>query len=427
MLIFCLFILSIFNHINHVICDHDHGVTDGRSITASRDAISSDPSCSSDDGNFKCGDICTHKSYSCTCGNITFGYRNTQHQCCVPAGHQCTHNGYDNDGNAKYPVCHTGQACTGTCPPGNITSGQTEYGNFSCGFPEQYKDDCDYRGQHRCGDLCIDWRDNCECGNQVFSIVYGDQHCCVPPSTRAQCYKNEFGHAVCPYGTPLSRSQQCNGKCYAEYSQGANTSALSTRSRFRCDNGQCVRLRFMCRGYALCEDKSDLRACNPELTCVYKGRHVVSNVSTINSDLVKGHSFCTQSSTRNNGEYAYITREDEDNLDIVSNNAVSMDYSKLSYCNTSEGPGVICGSRCAPNFWWCKKTTANHCNNQNQSFTTKDPHLCRNSTFWNEVSCVQNDKSGAIVAHGKRCSGAMQHCYYPWYVNSNKHYEADFL
>ena len=31
------------------------------------------------------------------------------------------------------------------------------------------KDTCDYTKQHKCGDLCIDWRQNCECGNQVFN------------------------------------------------------------------------------------------------------------------------------------------------------------------------------------------------------------------------------------------------------------------
>ena len=86
----------------------------------------------------------------------------------------------------------------------------------------------------------------------------------------------------------------------------------------------------ICRGYARCDDKSDLRACNQELTCV-SFINVVSSVSTITSDLVDGHSFCIYSNSRNDGQYDAITREDEDNLDIVSTSAVSLDYTKLEH------------------------------------------------------------------------------------------------
>ena len=35
---------------------------------------------------FSCGNICTHQTYACQCGNVTFGFRNTEHRCCLPPG-----------------------------------------------------------------------------------------------------------------------------------------------------------------------------------------------------------------------------------------------------------------------------------------------------------------------------------------------------
>ena len=160
----------------------------------------------------------------------------------------------------------------------------------------------------------------------------------------------------------------------------------------------------------------------------------VSTVHTIHSDLVDGHSFCIRDNERNNGQYNVITREDEDNLDIVSSGAVSLDYTKLTHCSTSVGdidsngnPGVKCGTKCMPSYGWCKLGASDQCDDKDQVFTTRDPGLCRNSTFWSEVSCTIYTDTGDIVAHGLRCSGALQHCIYPWYLSSNYFYEADFM
>ena len=196
------------------------------------------------------------------------------------------------------------------------------------------EDTCDFSWQHKCGDVCIDRTKNCECTDQVLNIEQkGDGHCCVPPSTTAQCHLDEeYGHGVCPGGTTLSLGVQCNGQCYNQYSQEANSSSLSFRSMYRCDNGECVSASSMCSGYSWCEDKSDLRACNQELTCVYVSTGFT--LSTITSDLVDGHSFCVYSNARNDGQYHTISREDEDNLDIVSTSA-SLNYTKLGHCNDS--------------------------------------------------------------------------------------------
>ena len=302
--------------------------------------------------------------------------------------------------------------------------------DLSCGYPDDvYQNDCDYTWQHKCGDVCIHWLKKCECGDRVVSIRYREGHCCVPPSSRAQCHLDEkYGHGVCPRGTAVGMGEPCNGQCYNQYSQELNTSSLSYRSQYRCDDGDCDQsARSLCAGYAWCGDKSDIRACNPELTCV-SGVGLESTVSTIHSDLVDGHSFCIYSHKRNNGRYEAITREDEDNLNIVSTSAVSLDYGKLAHCNYSGAdPGVKCGSRCIPNYGWCKLGISNQCDDGVQVFTTQHPGLCRNSTFWRQVSCTNYHSWGDIARHGLRCSGALQGCIYPWYLSGNHHYEAGFM
>ena len=247
-----------------------------------------------------------------------------------------------------------------------------------------------------------------------------------------QCHLNEkyeqYGHGVCPGGTTLGIWEQCNGQCYNQYSQEVNTSALSSSSMYRCDNGDCVPVTNICRGYPMCGDKSDLRACNPELTCVSLGGKSVSmnsNVSTINSKLVDGHSFCIYSNERNNGNYEAITREDEDNLDIVST-STSLDYTKIEHCSNDGNPGVMCGSECLGTLSWCRAGSSNPCDDGAQVFTTNNPGLCRNSTFWRDVSCAFYG-NGTIAARGLRCTGGMQHCIYPWYLSGNDYYEAGFM
>ena len=42
---------------------------------------------------YSCGDICTHQTFPCQCGNITCGAVNTQHPCCLSPDDHCTHDG----------------------------------------------------------------------------------------------------------------------------------------------------------------------------------------------------------------------------------------------------------------------------------------------------------------------------------------------
>ena len=186
----------------------------------------------------------------------------------------------------------------------------------------------------------------------------------------------------------------------------------------------------MCMGgYTGCEDKSHLRACNPQLTCIDKSGHANfthTNVTTINSDLVKGHSFCAYELWNIDNDYGYITREDEDNLDIASANIAPLNFANITNCTGVNGDdGIMCGTECVDNWQWCKLSKL-HCDDGSQIFTTKDPVLCRNTTFWSAVNCQLYD-ADIIIAHGLRCTGSNQHCYYPWYVTINWVYEVGFM
>ena len=225
-----------------------------------------------------------------------------------------------------------------------------------------------------------------------------------PPSTTAQCHKNRYGNGVCLGGTPLFPHEQCNGQCYNQYSQEANSSSLGLRSYYRCDNGQCVLTMNMCQGFALCEDKSDIRACNPKLKCTNAGGG--SNVVTINSELVSGHSFCLYDNTRNDKIYQSITREDEeDNKYTFGYNVIgsSLQSDKLKHCNASSGAsnasnGIMCGKICIGNFLWCRMLRKNTCEDGDISFSTWDLGFCQNSTFWSNISCTTYYDNGAVAA-----------------------------
>ena len=58
---------------------------------------------------YKCGNLCVYKSWSCECGGLTLDKDNHQY-CCTQVGDTCSYDELDSDGDAKNPVCSTGQA-----------------------------------------------------------------------------------------------------------------------------------------------------------------------------------------------------------------------------------------------------------------------------------------------------------------------------
>ena len=186
----------------------------------------------------------------------------------------------------------------------------------------------------------------------------------------------------------------------------------------------CVPALLLCRGYPQCPDSRDVSECDEDLKCVLTpdAEYRPSN-SALVSDLSGGHHYCDYDFYRNNGQYDTITREDEADLDIISRK-VQINYTSISECNTADTfnqTGLMCGEQCVPDAYWCQENNAGSCGKYN--FSTNNNQLCANTTFWAGKTCDTFYSNGRKAAIGMRCTGAAQHCIYPWYMSSIYSYE----
>ena len=240
-----------------------------------------------------------------------------------------------------------------------------------------------------CGDVCLDYlisinsdyteeeENDCVCGNEAFSTYLDDKFCCVPPSESSSaefCWKDDetyTGH--CPLDKSpafvIDTSRSCHGECYKDlrYNKPENeylhedtdydynilpppapdifkfptdekvvseitivnqVIVYDDTDRFHCSSGDlCVELKNICRGVALCPDKSDLQLCNDTLQnvkyCGYGG--VRKHLET---ELVK-HSFCQYSDEKK--EYETIARTD------VSSIIPEFSHNSFKYVNEDNG------------------------------------------------------------------------------------------
>ena len=149
--------------------------------------------------------------------------------------------------------------------------------------------------------------------------------------------------------------------------------------------------------------------------------------STLVSDLIGGHHhYCDYNVYHNNGQYDTITREDETDLNILSRK-VQINYTSITECNTAGSkfnlPGLMCGELCVEHRQWCQEGMGGFCGKYNFSMTNKQ--LCANTTFWSGKTCDSFFKGGEKAALGRRCTGATQHCSYPWYTSNIYSYEVN--
>ena len=288
---------------------------------------------------------------------------------------------------------------------------------------------CNYTtlpAQTRCGDTCIDYNKFCICGGETLNTYFGPSHCCVEDSM-GQCYKYSHGNGNCPQGRVLSKTQTCNNQCYNDYKASEK---IGGGSQFQCGNTSCVPAWKMCRGYSMCEDRSDIRACDETLTCAaWRGDDadiILTNKSQMKAVLSNKHFYCNYGESRNDGQYNTITREDETDLDI-SKQKVRIDFSSVLTPCTSKGvrTGYWCGDLCRPNYLWCRGDIDNRlsCDVTGVQFTTNNRALCSNSTVWINKTCDRFYRSGDKASLGRRCSGEVQQCIYPWYLSGNYYYE----
>lgn len=169
----------------------------------------------------------------------------------------------------------------------------------------------------------------------------------------------------------------------------------------------------MCSGYALFSDKSDVKECGDNLRCRQSERN--DNIKTT----FNNHSDCSSPLSENNKKYENIHRKDERDAKISTVNLTT-----IGQCKSFFGPGLTCGEKCSSGLDWCKDPdiygeqqacitdTAT-----NSSLKKNDPTLCGNKTFWNQYKDLCDVViQGGLQAAGIRCSGRLQHCYYPWYT-----------
>ena len=70
----------------------------------------------------------------------------------------------------------------------------------------------------------------------------------------------------------------------------------------------------------MCEDRSDIRACDETLTCAAWREDdtdiILTDKSQMEAGLSSNHFYCDYGELRNDGQYNTITREDETDLEI---------------------------------------------------------------------------------------------------------------
>ena len=318
----------------------------------------------------------------------------------------------------------------------SIVGSEAKDCSASDGYIKDHRDNvtdlCDYEcGYAQCADVCINEIKGGQCGCSKPVNLNIDQYCCPDtlPENSTKCITVPGG-AFCKYGTVLDKASSCKftksglestqNHCYNDYK---SSEVVGPKSYYQCDNGQCVRASKMCRGYPLCDDSSDVKECDQNLQCsLYTD--LSHNKTSLVSDLTLGHYLCDYSTQHNDGKYDTITRQDEGELDILSKK-VEIDYSSIIECkqNTSNPniglPGYLCGETCLLPRDWCNDKIDKICGD----FNANNDQLCSNTTFWDEKSCEVFGDSGLKSSVGKRCSGSLQQCIYPWYLTNNFFYE----
>ena len=298
-------------------------------------------------------------------------------------------------------------------------SNQTHWRRVGCSWK---------KGEAICGDTCISSKEKCECGDgnqrQIFTVKH--KYCCVDENGHEKSSactkvvgKYEKKDSKCDNLMTLNMSVPCHGSCYNDYRNDAQSLSYDT-ARYKCRAGDCELVLRMCRGYPACSDGSDVEECGPDLKCGWSpAGHIVER-------LPGGHRYCHYKDWDNNNVYNTIGRTDENAT--VSNKKADINTDSIVKCNVSHvqgshqkldlEEGLTCGKECFPQADWCRDKKIAFCNINSTSssgFSTNDPQLCGNYLFWKTQPCKWTTPDGATTLVGQRCTGAIQHCYFPWY------------
>ena len=291
----------------------------------------------------------------------------------------------------------------------------------------EFTDDNDYAGDPLCGDKPMSNWYTCYCGNITLSGVTdlsdGEYHCCVSPPVHGedQCkYVNNNGDdpresdVRCENGEVRRKTEPCNQKCWNSY---AKSKKLYEKATLYCqEEAYCLPLDQMCSG--VCREEAEF--CGPDsLRCIGDGFedgywYIHYSIKSLETKLGKDHGYCLK--INNDQAYDTISRADEEK--ILGTHEHAVNYTWLVKCNLSEwnpSNGILCSGECMDIRQWCAGTN-DVCNTTYGIVSLDSPELCSNATYWykNNFSC-DLFKDGKVQGVGARCSGAYQHCTWPWY------------
>ena len=161
----------------------------------------------------------------------------------------------------------------------------------------------------------------------------------------------------------------------------------------------------MCHGDVLCRDGTDLEQCSV-MSCGY-GQTLCSEGTEMTTARE-----CYDTDKGNDGEFDCLNRNDEEN--VAQETKDNIDFKDFKKCKAGywKDEGLRCGKACIATGDWCQKDKSQPCKTENSSFNTASPELCRNHTFWKNITCNRDNIKG-----GWRCEGAIQHCIFHTYIS----------
>ena len=162
---------------------------------------------------FQCGNYCTgDHNEICICGNVTLS-RHSPAYCCLPPGDRCHTVNVEDLFDDVW--CPTGQPlprsepCHGACSKDSLSTKIVVDGHTSCDPVTE----CPHKegfGHYMCGDICTNYRSQCECGNTSLSYYHTQHYCCIPPEDH--CTMGNLT-TQCKTGRAIHKSEPCDGKC----------------------------------------------------------------------------------------------------------------------------------------------------------------------------------------------------------------------
>ena len=328
-----------------------------------------------------------------------------------------------------------------------------------------YSDTCEYDAwRYPCGDICLPQKSSCICGDELILeptifFIPNRKYCCKSPAEK--CRWTLFG-ATCQHGEVLEAdhfyiaapdfvvddSPLCNGRCYNDYFTSQH---LGVYSHYTCPD-KCVYWSGLCRGVSFCDGDEEI--CGEDLRCPKKGERDnitkytmatdpprsycfgIGNGNTSDAGTAIGEEHMYGGLVKNDYRYDNIDRSDEDISQLDEVGRPNINYAAFQPCtewNLMSNPheyGLTCGDHCHGIQNFCNVVSSAYCSNA--GILTNDPVLCSNYTFWQDFKChlkmgypYHPPYYNPSIYPGERCTGTLQHCYFPFFSSLEFHFLPD--